>query len=399
MFSCCTPAKDDPAAETSHFIDYQLDKERKVYRVMHRLLLLGAAESGKSTIVKQMQIINMDGFTGPQRRQFVPKIRDNVRDAVVSMLQAMHYLEITFKTEELVETATRIMDRYSTCDGCGDDTLSYNEDFFEDCATLWSSKALRDCYERCDEYYLIDSAKYFLDRLPALRKEDYIPDDQDILRCRVMTEQITEIKFKVKEANFHMFDVGGQRDQRRKWIQCFNDATAVVFVTSLSGYNLTLKEDPSKNRLKESLDLFTQIWENRFLNEVSVILFLNKVDLLEEKIDANKHRLEDFFPSFKYYKPNILSASSTSSSSKKHAAAAEIARQSSHEVIRAKYFIRDMFMSIPQTRPIATNNGTRLCFPHFTCAVDTNHMRKIFEDCRIMIQRIHLERFGILGCE
>ena len=214
-----------------------------------------------------------------------------------------------------------------------------------------------------------------------------------------MTEQITEIKFKVKEANFHMFDVGGQRDQRRKWIQCFNDATAVVFVTSLSGYNLTLKEDPSKNRLKESLDLFTQIWENRFLNEVSVILFLNKVDLLEEKIDANKHRLEDFFPSFKYYKPNILSASSTSSSSKKHAAAAEIARQSSHEVIRAKYFIRDMFMSIPQTRPIATNNGTRLCFPHFTCAVDTNHMRKIFEDCRIMIQRIHLERFGILGCE
>ena len=387
MFSsCCGPSKEDPASKNSHFIDYQLDKERKVYRVTHRLLLLGAAESGKSTIVKQMQIINMDGFRESQRRQFVPKIRNNVRDAVVTMLQAMHSLEITFDTEELVETATRIMDRYAAPPVHDE----YTERFFVDCITLWSSKALKDCYERCDEYHLIDSAKYFLDRLPALQKTDYIPDDQDILRCRVMTEQITEIKFKVKEANFHMFDVGGQRDQRRKWIQCFNDATAVVFVTSLSGYNLTLKEDPSKNRLKESLDLFTQIWENRFLKEVSVILFLNKVDLLEEKIDANKHKLEDFFPSFKYYQPNIPPLS------KKHA---DATRQVSHEVIRAKFFIRDMFMSIPQTRPIATNNGTRLCFPHFTCAVDTNHMRKIFEDCRIMIQRIHLERFGILGCE
>jgi len=383
MFPCCGGNRDmDPDIENSLFIDSLLHKERKVYRTMHRLLLLGAAESGKSTIVKQMQIINMDGFQDMERREFIPKVFNNVRDAVVTMLQAMHSLEITFDTEELVETATRIMDRYST-----PVSGEYNEGFFQDCQVLWQSKALTDCYERSHEYHLIDSAKYFLDRLPDLRKPDYIPDDQDILRCRVMTEQITEIKFKVKEANFHMFDVGGQRDQRRKWIQCFNDATAVVFVTSLSGYNLTLKEDPSKNRLKESLDLFTQIWENRFLNEVSVILFLNKVDLLQEKIEANKHKLEDYFPSFKYYQPNIMPSKKTYS------------LQVPHDVTRAKLFIRDMFMSIPQTRPIATENGTRLCFPHFTCAVDTNHMRKIFEDCRIMIQRIHLERFGILRCE
>jgi len=383
MFPCCGGNRDmDPDIENSLFIDSLLHKERKVYRTMHRLLLLGAAESGKSTIVKQMQIINMDGFQDMERREFIPKVFNNVRDAVVTMLQAMHSLEITFDTEELVETATRIMDRYST-----PVSGEYNEGFFQDCQVLWQSKALTDSYERSHEYHLIDSAKYFLDRLPDLRKPDYIPDDQDILRCRVMTEQITEIKFKVKEANFHMFDVGGQRDQRRKWIQCFNDATAVVFVTSLSGYNLTLKEDPSKNRLKESLDLFTQIWENRFLNEVSVILFLNKVDLLQEKIEANKHKLEDYFPSFKYYQPNIMPSKKTYS------------LQVPHDVTRAKLFIRDMFMSIPQTRPIATENGTRLCFPHFTCAVDTNHMRKIFEDCRIMIQRIHLERFGILRCE
>lgn len=60
-----------------------------------------------------------------------------------------------------------------------------------------------------------------------------------------------------------MFDVGGQRDERRKWIQCFNDVTAIIFVTACSGYNLVLREDPSQNRLRESLELFRSIWNNR----------------------------------------------------------------------------------------------------------------------------------------
>ena len=62
-----------------------------------------------------------------------------------------------------------------------------------------------------------------------------------------------------------MFDVGGQRDERRKWIQCFNDVTAIIFVTAMSGYNLTLREDATQNRLRESLDLFKSLWTNRLI--------------------------------------------------------------------------------------------------------------------------------------
>ena len=60
-----------------------------------------------------------------------------------------------------------------------------------------------------------------------------------------------------------MFDVGGQRDERRKWIQCFNDVTAIIFITDMSGYNMTLREDANQNRLEESLELFKMIWNNR----------------------------------------------------------------------------------------------------------------------------------------
>ena len=68
-----------------------------------------------------------------------------------------------------------------------------------------------------------------------------------------------------------MFDVGGQRDERRKWIQCFNDVTAIIYVTASSSYDMMLMEDTSQNRLKESLDLFKSIWNNRYDPHLSFI--------------------------------------------------------------------------------------------------------------------------------
>lgn len=71
-----------------------------------------------------------------------------------------------------------------------------------------------------------------------------------------------------------MFDVGGQRDERRKWIQCFNDVTAIIFVTACSSYNMVLREDPSQNRVKESLELFKSIWNNRCVHTLHSVIFI-----------------------------------------------------------------------------------------------------------------------------
>ena len=43
---------------------------------------------------------------------------------------------------------------------------------------------------------------------------------------------------------FRLYDVGGQRSERRKWIQCFDDVRALLFVAALSGYDMVLFEDP-----------------------------------------------------------------------------------------------------------------------------------------------------------
>ncbi|KRT85659.1 ADP ribosylation factor [Oryctes borbonicus] len=255
--------------------------------------------------------------------------------------------------------------------------FDYPPEFYEHTEALWKDKGVQATYERSNEYQLIDCAKYFLDQVDIIKRPDYTPTEQDILRCRVLTSGIFETRFQVDKVNFHMFDVGGQRDERRKWIQCFNDVTAIIFVTACSSYNMVLREDPTQNRLRESLDLFKSIWNNRWLRTVSVILFLNKQDLLAEKILAGKSKLEDYFAEFsKYQTP----------------ADAPNDPNEPVEVVRAKYFIRDEFLRIST----ASGDGKHYCYPHFTCAVDTENIKRVFNDCRDIIQRMHLRQFELL---
>lgn len=67
----------------SDAITKQLQKDKQVYRATHRLLLLGAGESGKSTIVKQMRILHVNGFSEPERKQKIEDIKKNIRDAIL----------------------------------------------------------------------------------------------------------------------------------------------------------------------------------------------------------------------------------------------------------------------------------------------------------------------------
>ena len=48
--------------------------------------------------------------------------------------------------------------------------------------------------------------------------------------------------FHFKGYSFHIYDVGGQRSERRKWMHCFDDSKAVIFVAALSDFDLNLQE-------------------------------------------------------------------------------------------------------------------------------------------------------------
>lgn len=102
---------------------------------------------------------------------------------------------------------------------------------------------------RSNEYQLNDSAKYFLDKLDEIGQASYLPSTQDILRTRVKTTGIVEINFSFKDLNFRVFDVGGQRSERKKWIHCFEDVTAIIFIVALSEYDQVIIFFYSQNKI------------------------------------------------------------------------------------------------------------------------------------------------------
>ncbi|CAF4819022.1 unnamed protein product [Rotaria sp. Silwood1] len=375
LWSCIAPKSDEEKKreQINKQINAKIKQDEKLYKATYRLLLLGAGESGKSTVVKQMKILH-NPFTPQEKLDKIPDIKRNIRDSLTSILRALDTINPPVRLEhsENQARATYILTTAHQLD------VDYPPAFFDHAEVLWRDGGVQECFQRSNEYQLIDSAKYFLDRVNEIKRSNYTPSDQDILRCRVLTSGIYETIFTVERVRFHMFDVGGQREERRKWIQCFNDVTAIIFVTACSGFNLMLIEDEKQNQLRESLELFKNIWNNRWLKTISVILFLNKQDLLEEKIKAG-HRLEDTFPEFEHY---VVSHIELEKSEPNEPA----------EVTRAKYFIRDEFLRIST----AGGNNRHSCYPHFTCAVDTENIRRVFNDCRDIIQRVHLRQYELL---
>jgi hypothetical protein len=87
------------------------------------------------------------------------------------------------------------------------------------------------------------STNSFCDDLDRLWTKGYVPNDQDLLRSRLRTTGITETIFDLGQLTYRMFDVGGQRSERKKWIHCFENVNCLLFLVAISGYDQCLVED------------------------------------------------------------------------------------------------------------------------------------------------------------
>ncbi|KAL0809797.1 hypothetical protein ABMA28_011293 [Loxostege sticticalis] len=380
----CMQARDEDA-DYSKQLDREIKHWIRPYDQAIKLLLLGTGESGKTTIIKQMKILHVQGFSQSERIEKVKYIRHNVYESIHDILFNMAPLGISLRNP-------KNHDAYRFILKCGPDgPPEYNEEYYDFVRSLWKDSGVRECFRRSNEYQLIDSAEYFLDRLDLLQKSDYIPSDADILRCRQKTTGIQKIEFKVKVPksmaggvqDFWMFDVGGQRGERKKWIQVFEGIHAIWFVVACSDFDQTLREDNSQNRLKEALVLFEDVWQSRFLLTAGLIVFLNKQDLLERKISAGRS-VGDYFPAYRTYKPEA------------------------DEHTRTKLFIRSMFADLTTKKQARQNMAAsaerfrvveasrpRECYFHFTTATDTDNVRTVFRDVHQIILTHILTNIGV----
>jgi len=349
MGVCCGKTN-DAASARSQEIDAQLKKDKQKIENEVKLLLLGAGESGKSTIVKQMKICYQDGYTKDEREAFREIIYSNAIQSMKVLINNAQKLGIELSSSESKSRAERVLDL------SGD---AWSQEIGKDIETLWSDEGIQQTFKRKREYQLNDSAHYYFEEIRRIYALNYVPTEQDVLRSRVRTTGIVETSFFFGGLQFRMFDVGGQRNERKKWIHCFQGVTAVIFCVALSEYDQTLYEDESQNRMTESLLLFDEICNSRWFTDTSIILFLNKTDLFKEKI--LKVNLNICFPEY----------------------------DGGCNYEHATSFITQKFLELNKSE-------VKQIYPHLTCATNTDNIRFVFNAVKDIILQNNLRLSGFI---
>jgi guanine nucleotide-binding protein subunit alpha len=339
MFFCCVkketetePAKVETVTESK--------KDPEVEKKTYRILLLGAGESGKSTILKQMRIIHKNGFTETEMRTYVDIIRSNLLTVLKMTFAGMEKLNIELKDPKnhpFKTLITKVVDGETT-------SVLQTDTAAEAISIFYSDEGVKEALARGSEYNLYDSAEYFLNRVGSICTPNYAPTIDDILHARTKTIGIVETSINIGKNVLIYVDIAGQRSERRKWIHVFDNAQVILFVAAISEYDQVLAEDDKANRVKEALELLDKVCNSRWFLRTSIILFLNKCDILKNKIQ--RVPISNTFPDYK----------------------------GGPDFDSGRRFFRTLFMSAVE--------GGRDIYTHFTSATDT-------KACAFVLDSVH----------
>lgn len=358
--ACCLSEEAKQQKRINQEIERQLRRDKRDARRELKLLLLGTGESGKSTFIKQMRIIHGSGYSDEDKRGFIKLVYQNIFMAMQSMIRGMEMLQISYGGSKNMAYTT-LQEYAELVRGVDYESVTtFEEPYITSIKSLWEDAGIQNCYDRRREFQLTDSAKYYLSDIDRIAAKDYLPTQQDILRVRVPTTGIIEYPFDLEEIKFRMVDVGGQRSERRKWIHCFENVTSIIFLVALSEYDQILFESDNENRMEESKALFKTIITYPWFHNSSVILFLNKKDLLEEKIMTS--HLVDYFPQYDGLQK---------------------------DAIAAREFILRMFVDL-------NPDPEKIIYSHFTCATDTENIRFVFAAVKDTILQLNLKEYNLV---
>ncbi|CAB0035638.1 unnamed protein product [Trichogramma brassicae] len=337
----------------SQEIDRMLEKDRQSMRRQVKLLLLGAGESGKSTFLKQMRIIHGINFEPELVKEYQRVIYQNIVRGMRVLVDARDKLNIPWEHQKNYDIGYQLLKL--------ENTTTLDARSFLRCVpslqSLWKDASIRRAFDRRREFQLSDSVQYFFDDIDRIAKLDYTPTHQDILHCRKATKGISEFTISINNIPFLFVDVGGQRSQRQKWYQCFDSVTSILFLVSSSEFDQVIVEDRKTNRLEESKNIFDTIINNVIFYGVSVILFLNKIDLLEKKVKSTDTNIALHFPQF---------------------------TGDPHCMKDVQSFILDLFVKVKR-------DPKKPLFHHFTTAVDTENIKVVFNAVKNTILHRNLE--------
>lgn len=151
MLGCCMSDEERIQKNRSKTIDKQLAKEKLQFRRTVKILLLGSGESGKSTFLKQMRIINGRDFVEEELRTFRPIIYGNIVKGMKVLIDAREKLHIPWGDENNIKHANLVFTY--------DNNVKLDETVFhpyvEPMQLLWRDSGIKTAFDRRREFQLV----------------------------------------------------------------------------------------------------------------------------------------------------------------------------------------------------------------------------------------------------
>lgn len=358
------------AQKQNEQVEAQIMAEAERERSIVKILLLGTGNSGKSTILKQFKLLHSEHGLGDLALHRHTISLNVLRGIVVVAQGAIDLEEVT---TPLSERSSRILSALRDNGGLtvwdDADIDGASEQVAHLTKQLWSDPALKEAMQYEGKLSMLEvPIDYFMTHIDRIADKDYVPSTDDILQARARTSGVVKIEFTLEAIRCRMLDVGGQRNERKKWISHFDNVTAIMFLVSLSEYDKFLLEDAAVNRMHDALDVFRDIVDCPYFEETNIILFLNKKDLFEEKI--KKVDLGVCFPDY----------------------------EGGSDFDEAVNFVQEKFVSIfRETKDTqAVDSMTSDIYPFQTMATNTQNVRTVFNMCKHIIFKANLRSTGML---
>lgn len=260
-------------------------------KVSLRVLLLGIASSGKSTFSKQMKIIHCGGFAKEEVENYKEIFHTNILLGMSELVKQAEKANLKLEPDNLKRGRFfKDLQVYET---------PMESSIAEKVVLLWKDPAIQKTWVNygCQ---LVPSMDYLMANMDRSLKKEFSPTETDIVRIRQRTSGTnTSTRITINKNEWILVDVGGQKTERSKWGQIINDGcNAVIFFVSLEEFNVQSTEDAGKSKLQEAFETWKTIINAEEVQQVGVLLFLNKIDLFEKKITNNFDKFQAFFPKY-----------------------------------------------------------------------------------------------------
>ena len=275
------------ARNQSEHIERKLQLSEAESRLHLKILLLGAGESGKTTVVKQLGFIHKTALSVDERKTYISVLHENTIQSMLLLIDAAQRAGSDLTTHR--EAIDRVLKLPLP--------LRLTAEAVKDIQTLWHEcPSMSEMWEQRSSFWILECAPFFLEQCHRFIAPDYVPNEEDVIMARKRTTGVQTTEFDYATVHWSIVDVGGQRTERRKWLHCLDNVNAIIYVSNLASYARVLFEDGKVKGMDEDLELFQETAGQGFFDRVPVFLLLNKKDLFEQLLKSKP--LTECFPKY-----------------------------------------------------------------------------------------------------